>query len=266
MRKYTFLTVEKDRFLGFRDWICSNDYMKELYDTLKYQTIIDYYTCCPPIAEFEESYKKEYPNAEQYKKQTDSVLNELISIQPDSLVSLSFVKKTTRNTLLDDIPVFHIRVTPLKGTVEQFDFEYYFSRKIDGETTIDDIPSSIVRSGRQNSPVNKETVIGYMGELWTDIHANTSSEELLRDYNFIYEITNVRYKGRNWGDLPISVKYYIAGKSVFQRESAIEAIIPEFIDSNYKSFDTYLLETRGEIQRAKYPTLSTLFLMYDYQP
>ena len=265
MRKYTFLTVEKDRILGFRDWLCSNDMMKMQYDTLKYQTIIDYYTCCPPMAELEESYKKEYPNAEKYKKQADSILNELISIQPDSLVSLSFIKKTTSKTWLDETPIFHIKVSPLKGTVEQFDFEYYFSRKIDGETTIDDIPSSIVRRGYQNSPVKKETVIGYDGKLWTDIHANTSSEELLRDYNFIYKITNIRYEGRNWKDLPISVQYYIAGKPVFQRESAIEDIIPQFIDSNYKSFADYLVDTMGAIQREKYPTLSTLFFMYENQ-
>ena len=265
IRKYPVFDVEKDRIMGLRDWICSNEQMKMLYDTLTYQTIIDYYTCCPPVEEYEVSYKKEYPNAELYRAQADSILNALISFQPDSLVSLSFVNKTNRETVFDEIPIFHIKVTPLKGPVEQFDFEYYFSRKIDGKTTIDDIPHSLVRKGYQNSLVNKETVIGYAGELLTDIHTHTSSEELLRGYNFIYKITNIRYNGRNWGDLPYSVQEYIAGESRFLRERAVEDIIPLFIDKNYKSLADYLFDTRGATQREKYPTLSTLFFLYDNQ-
>jgi hypothetical protein len=204
-------------------------------------------------------------NVPAYKVQADSILNHYVGMHPDSLLTLSFKSKSVRRTMLGNFPEFYITIKPLKGTVEQFNFEYYFTPKIDGNREIDDIPYSLIRRGYQKSPISKMSTISYTGELWTDTLEDVTTEELVRDYNFIYKITNVRYQGKNWGDLPYNVKKYVEGKSDYDKEWAIESIISQDIDSSYKSLFEYYYDITSDIRREKFPTISTLFFMYENQ-
>jgi hypothetical protein len=265
IKRHPILTTEYDAIIGFKEWILNDAILKQQYDTITFKSLVEYFECCPSMEVIKESYVKEFPNAEAYKVQADSILNHYVGMHPDSLLTLSFKSKSVRRTMLGNFPEFYITIKPLKGTVEQFNFEYYFTPKIDGNREIDDIPYSLIRRGYQKSPISKMSTISYTGELWTDTLEDVTTEELVRDYNFIYKITNVRYQGKNWGDLPYNVKKYVEGKSDYDKEWAIESIISQDIDSSYKSLFEYYYDITSDIRREKFPTISTLFFMYENQ-
>lgn len=243
------------RSLG--DWLLTDNLKNAKYGAITYGQMHEYNHGGPDAKTMREEYARLYPNAETLRKQADSIITHYKSIQPDSLITLSFKSKSLRRTVLGNIPEFHITVKPLKGKVDQFRFEYYFSNKIDGDRNMDDIPSSLHRRGYQDKPVSAEKTITYLGELWTDILEDVSTEELVRDYNFIYKITNTRYNGENWEDLSYTIKYTISKEPPYE-EFDYDRIVTECIDKNYLPFYVFYSQKSTEYAREHYPLQQAL--------
>ena len=249
-------------YTELREWIMADNLRLAKYGSITYKQLIDYSSCGISLNEAESEHIKMYPNRQELRKQADSLIDYYRSVQPDSLLTITFKKKSVRKTILGTIPEFYLTITPLKGTVEQFRFDYYFSPKIQGETKIDDIPFSLQRHGNETSPLNKEKTLLCLGELWTDTLEDVSNEELHRDYNFIYQITNVRYKGQNWDELPYTLLRCIdANHEIDERTE--DDIIKEMIYPDYITPSDLLIQRYHEIAQKEYPDIYAMYEEYN---
>lgn len=248
------------------DWINADNLRKAKYGNITYKDIETFYESELKPEQIDKEHLELFPAREKLRHQADSLIQYFRSVQPDSLIALSFVKKTVRHTWLRDEPEFYIKITPLKGPVEQFDFEYYFSDKIDGDKNIDDIPFSLKERGKQRSPITKEGIYVYIGERYS--LTNIPSDDIIRDYNFIYKITNVRYNGVNWNDLPYEVRsyvdkgYYIDKDYEGGDDIIRDVLIKECITKDYIPYSEYFSQRVEEHGRKNYPTISEMYDEY----
>ena len=246
-----------------REWIIVDNLRMAKYGSYTYKQLLDYGSCGPSLSELEQEHLKMYPDRAELRHQADSLVEYYRSIQPDSLLTISFKRKAVRRTILGNMPEFYLTVTPLKGKIDQFDFEYYFSPKINGETKIEDVSYSFLRHGRQSAPIMKEQTILCLGELWTDTLENETDEELHRDYNFIYKINNIRYKGQNWNDLSYTIQQCVMGNNKLD-ERIEDQIIQQMIKPDYVTESDLLIQRYQEAAKEAYPDI---FAMYEeYNP
>jgi hypothetical protein len=258
MRRDTTFIASYDFYRDIGDWLLTDNVQNAKYGKITYKQLHEYEHYNLPYDEVKAEYQKAYPKAEKLRVKADSLLRYYRSIQPDSLVTLTFKSKSTRRTYLGNFPIFIIEVKPLKGRIEQFSFEYYFSTKISGDKKIEDVPYSLLRRGYQNTPVSKATVIGYSGELWTDTLEDVSNDALIRDYDFLYKITNVRYKGKNWNDLPFTIRYALEKEPPYS-EYVLDSVIEKLIDNSYVSFSSFYSDKNDEASAKKYPTTHAMY-------
>lgn len=239
------------------DWISKDNMRLAKWGNISYRDYERYRKMKLPTYEsFREVYEEKYPNAASYRAQADSLYNHYKSLRPDSLVTLEFKNKTVSGSSWFRCPVFNILVTPLKGTIDQFYFEYAFVSKIYGTKRIEDVSASQTRRGYCKRPVSSPSVISFNGDYVADILERVSSTELLRDYDFLYKITNIRYKGENWSDIPFELKWAIERDSVSAYD--YEQIIKTMIDTSYISLTDYVFREHDEIRKQKEPNLHAL--------
>ncbi len=254
---YTYTNIS-----DLRNWILEDNLRQAKYGQFTYKQLIDYWSCGPRLEEVDAEHLRMYPNRVELRAQADSLIEYYRGMKPDSLLMITFDKKTTCRTWLGNYPEFHFTVTPLKGTVEQFNFDYYFYRKIEGERSISDIPFSLLRHGYQRSPVSKESTLKFSGDLWTDTLEDVSDEELHRDFTFIYSITNVRYNGQNWDDIPYMIQLYING--VYKDDdNAKDMVIQKMILPEYVTASDLLLRMHTEAAKQQYPDIFAMFEQYE---
>jgi len=256
LKKYPHFEDTYKLYRGLALWISEDNLRLAKYGTTTYQQLEDYQNCGYDKNKAEAEYNELFPNKAELYKQADSIINHYRSIQPDSLLSLSFKSKGITGGFLST-SVFNITATPKKGEVEQFDFEYYFSPKIDGGK-IEDVPASLLRRGYQTKPITKETTISARGAWYGDSFDDKSTDEIIRDYDFLYRITNVRYKGENWLDLPYLVRLIIL-KNEPITETALVDIIKEMIEPDFVEFILFYAQKSSEVSKARYPELAKMF-------
>ena len=142
---------------------------------------------------------------EQYKK--DNALDRFVKIEFSAIdkeyYSYSYDVKNVH---------FAFKLTPLKGKVDQIRFNYRYSAKIN------DVQYAESHSCISTAPFST-TVIRYWEADYRDERRlkYTTSSEFKRDYNIVFEITEVRKDGINYDigdlDIPESVE------SVFKTDS-----------------------------------------------
>lgn len=183
-----------------------------------------------------------FPNREIYRNQADSILNCLDAIRPDSLVKLEFLTKTK----VGYFSKYYVVATPLKDEVDQFSFIFNFSEKLKGHKSIYETDHPYC--GEQSAPINKATIIEVNGGL-IDFFERKTTEELKRDFDFLYSIIEVRYKGHNWDDVPDEIRWYLENQrdNNNTRKIAVEVAIKEYIDSQYLPYNVFFLQQRDKI-------------------
>lgn len=244
------------------DWLLTDNFMCAKYGTTSYKQVIAYGDYASEIKDnLKEEYAQTYPYFNNLLSKADSLISFYRSIQPDSLVVLSFREKNNEETYLGRVPMFHLTVTPLKEGVEQFKFEYAFVLKMNSSTNIDNIPYSEIRFAYLDVPISDETTFAYSGKKTNDKFVNISSEEMLRDYKFIYKITDVRYQGKNWSDLPYGVRTSIINNEQ-PYEHDIEEMIQKEFNPDYISFTTYWADKSSTLLAENYPEIYSMLEEY----
>ena len=238
-------------------WIAIDNLRMAKYGNTTYRQLEDYQNCKYDRDKAEAEYDSLFPNHESFYHQADSIIKYYRSIQPDSLLSLSFKNKSTTGGMFST-SVFYFTATPKKGVIEQFDYDYYFSPKIDGEKNIEDIPYSLLRHGYQTTPIGKETTISDKGNWYGDSFDSISTEQIKRDYDFLYRITNIRYNGNNWLDLSYSVRQIISSKES-PSDYQLETVIKDMIEPEFQPYILYYINKCVEVSKSTYPELGKMY-------
>lgn len=241
------------------DWISADKMRLAKYGGITYKKMWDANYNMIDGGKIDAQHLELFPHRETYHIQADSILDCLDALQPDSLIKLLFNYKTNNETLLGTMTEYGFLAVPLKGEVEQFSYYFYFSKKIDGIKTMNDIPYRNRYYGSHDSPIIRETSIDALGGL-VDVLKDVTLAELKRDYYFIYTITNARYNGKNWSDIPYEIRDYLTENrdNEFVHNRAIELTIREYIDKNYVPYFDYYQQQSFNILKEKEP------LIYDF--
>lgn len=167
---------------------------------------------------------------------------------------------------VDDVN-FGFRITPLKGKIDQLKFKYRFTPKIsEGKSSLyDDIMNShmCLCTSPISSPVVKYWEADYTDE---KRFGGMTAEQVLRDYDLIIEIREIRYEGQNINEetlgIPESVNDYLNyGFEDFGKGK----IVKEFVDKNFKERYEYIDEAATKICMKKDETCFNFFKkMYSY--
>ena len=237
-------------------WILSDNLLNAKYGAITYKQAEEYSNHLLNEEDIRQEHKKMFPNVDDLRSKARARLDYYKSIQPDSLVSLTFVRKKTEEGWLGNITTFYIQAVPLKGAVQQFDYEYYFSKKINS-WSFADVPSSLRRYGSYSRPISTRTVIQDYGDWAGEVLEDVSTEEIKRDYDFLYKITNVRYKGKNWSDIPYSIKWALEKEEY--TENDLDEVITKELEPNYISLSQYYTDKWQQECRKLFPTVASMF-------
>ena len=191
-----------------------------------------------------EEYKLLYPD---YTSEVDSLMTYWNDFQNehslDSLVSVSFKELWKEYySYSGDVRSVNIgfEVSPLKGTIQQLIFRYCIKSKIsnDGKMSTWDSHRCLA-----SSPISKTKTLYWEADYSDEKYLkNMSSESVIRDYDFIIEIVEVRIGGENMSErlesMPKYVRYALDDNDL---DGGIwkDDIIKECINPEYVSFWTY---------------------------
>lgn len=250
-----------DEFMYYRlwrnigDWISADNMRIAQYGDITYQNLWDYTYNLIDENEIDDMHKSLFPQRDLYRCQADSVLMYLESHQPDSLIKLDFDYKDSKS----GFSCYHFIATPLKGKVEQVEYFFSFVPKIDGIKSMDDIPYDHRYSGSRLNPIDKVEKIETYGRL-IDYLDSQSTDELKRDYYFIYSIYNIRFNGINWIDVPFEITWYL--ENGVNKDDAIEMTIRDFIDDSYLPYNEFFINQDNIIRKEKEPNIYQMFYEY----
>lgn len=156
---------------------------------------------------------------------------------------------------IEDV-IIGFKLIPLKGKVDQIEFSYSVTPKINSGDSGEKYISSMDRNWcLYSSPFSKEVTgswkVGYSNE---NKLAGKTKDEVLRDYDLNIEIDKVRFNGENINkddvEIPFSVRmYWEEGDSGSMKDYYSDEIIKEFIDKQYIS--SYQYVTNGFSERLK---------------
>ena len=246
-------------------WIGDDNMKLAKYGDITYQQLWDV-TYSVDWDEIDAMHLAMFPRREKYRNQADSVLNCIEAMRPDSLVKLEFYKKVNYESLLGTSTKYYFLATPLKGEVEQFSYYFCFSKKIEGKKSINEISFRDRKYGHQDAPISSITIVDAYGDL-IDLLEKLTTDEIIRDYDFLYTITDARYKGRNWGDIPDEIRWYLEDfrDKEGMRNTAKEVVIKEYIDREYVPYSEFFRQHRDSILSKKAPEILDLLNEYNNQ-
>lgn len=152
--------------------------------------------------------------------------------------------------------IIGFKLRPLKGRVDQIEFSYSITPKINSEDNGEKYISPMNKNWcLYSSPFSKEVKgswkVGYSNE---NKLAGKTKDEVLRDYDLNIEINKVRFNGKNINkddvEIPFSVRmYWEEGDSGSMKDYYSDKIIKEFIDKQY--IPSYQYVTNGFGERLK---------------
>lgn len=246
------------------EWIGDDNMKLAKYGNITYQQLWDVNHNLIDWGDLDARHLAMFPQREEYLHQADSILNCIEAMRPDSLVKLEFYKKVNYESFLGTQTKYYFLATPLKGEVEQFSFYYKFSKKIYGKKSIDEISYSDREYASQDSPINEITIVEDYGGI-VDLLEKLTTDEIIRDYDFLYAINDARYKGRNWGDVPDEIRWYLEDfrDNEGMRNSAKEIAIKEYINREYIPSYAFLMQKRDSILKEKAPEILNLINEYN---
>lgn len=237
------------------------DYMKESYDTIAYNKIIE-----QSRPEWEQKYGG-------YQAKADSIVNYwreyLKNNSVNSYVKVEFDEINTEYySYSNEIKNINLgfRITPLRGHIDQLIFTYNLKSKI-ANKDIDNIYSIFDKKFcLASKPISRPKTL-YWEANYSDKKAlkYMSTSEVKRDYDFNIEILEVRINGENLKDdnlgIPESVEMCLEFGNYWKKD-----VIKEIIDPNYKNLHEITQEKMDEKMKAYDEQVhSLLFNFYKHQ-
>jgi len=136
-----------------------------------------------------------------------------------------------------------LKLTPLKGTVQQATFSYKIQSKIQSDENesiylriFDDKRGSCIITSPFSKPIVRYWEVNYTLK---EILKYMSSEEFKRDYDIKFEISKVRVNDENLAEndlhIPQIIKDYLEYPILYE-----DVVIKEFFNLNYVSYGEYI--------------------------
>ena len=254
-KKYPFFEKEYKYWETRREWMLEDYSRTEKYGGLTYGDLIKGVQKLPSDEELEKEHEALFPQRETLREKADSLIEYYSGICPDSLVSLEFISIRNYRTIFGRSSEFSFLAKPSKEGVEQFRFDFGFAPKIDGIKKLRDVPKLYRGFGKVTKPLNKEQMVSgspYIGFTET-------KEELKRDFDFFYEITDARFCGKNWRDVPGIVEFAITQKPC--SPILLDDVVEECIDKDYLPLRRFMNKERNRVLH-QYNPLVADFLNY----
>lgn len=149
--------------------------------------------------------------------------------------------------------IIGFKLTPLKGRVDQIEFSYSITPKINSGGSREKHISYLDRNWcLYSSPFSKEVIGNWKVDYNSEKKlAGKTKDEILRDYDLNIEIDKVRFNEKNINkddvEIPFSVRrYWEEGDNESMRNYYSDKIIKEFIDKEYVSSYQYVARGFGE--------------------
>ena len=253
------------------DWIKESDIRQAQYGDITYRQVRKFMNHYEDTAYFskkrkvwKEEYDKVYPN---YDQQVDSIMNYwrdyTEQYNMDSLVTIEFSKLWKEYySYSGGIRAVNIGflITPLKGKIDQLVFRYEMKTKVNNDGSIS------VWNGHRcvaSAPVSSPKVLYWEADYYDEKKLqHLSNEEVKRDYDFNFEIVNVRINGENYEDklksvpepVYMAIKYCKPDNNYYADD-----IIKLLIDPNYQDFYDYIQPFIEEDMKKTDSEVFTLF-------
>lgn len=253
------------------DWIKESDIRQAQYGDITYRQVRKFMNHYEDTAYFskkrkvwKEGYDKVYPN---YDQQVDSIMNYwrdyTEQYNMDSLVTIEFSKLWKEYySYSGGIRAVNIGflITPLKGKIDQLVFRYEMKPKVNNDGSIS------VWDGHRcvaSAPVSSPKVLYWEADYSDEKKLqHLSNEEVKRDYDFNFEIVNVRINGENYEDklksvpepVYMAIKYCKPDNNYYADD-----IIKLLIDPNYQDFYDYIQPFIEEDMKKTDSEVFTLF-------
>ncbi|MBR3064533.1 MAG: hypothetical protein IKG90_02660 [Bacteroidales bacterium] len=253
------------------DWIKESDIRQAQYGDITYRQVRKFMNHYEDTAYFskkrkvwKEEYDKVYPN---YDQQVDSIMNYwrdyTEQYNMDSLVTIEFSKLWKEYySYSGGIRAVNIGflITPLKGKIDQLVFRYEMKTKVNNDGSIS------VWNGHRcvaSAPVSSPKVLYWEADYSDEKKLqHLSNEEVKRDYDFNFEIVNVRINGENYEDklksvpepVYMAIKYCKPDNNYYADD-----IIKLLIDPNYQDFYDYIQPFIEEDMKKTDSEVFTLF-------
>ena len=248
------------RILG--KWIAKSTINEAKYGKITYKQLYDYYNYeCESLVN--EEHLKEFPLREQWRHQADSILHYYSSITPDSLVLITIESVSPKK---NGETVISFMITPRKDGVEGISFSYGFLGKEYHGSSHEREYFSPIESFAYYTNRSSLFQCHYRKPITEPIRIQQRvvlerilcySEELLQDYDFLYEITNVRYNGADWYEVPTAIRNCFRGKTPFSSTN-IDFVVSQCI-ADYYPWGGYYESKRVDYRNKQYPAIAALF-------
>lgn len=254
-KRYSFFEEEYPRWERISAWVLRDEERIEEYGRVRYKDLVYCVKNRPSEEMLDDEHKALFPQREALREKADSIVNLFMGMRPDSLVSLEFVSVRTYRMYIGRNSEYTFLAKPLKDGVEQFRFEFGFAPKIDGKKELSEVSRLYKGFGTVTVPLTSERrVIGNSQELFIG-GIDETTEELKRDFDFFYKITDVRFRGQNWDDAPFAVQY---PQWYTRRDGLLDAVIMECIDEDYLPFIDYKYEAWNKFYERYNTTVADL--------
>lgn len=228
------------------------DSKKAKYAELTYRRVYNlyYYKDTTLYNKFSDEWKEKYGS---YTSKVDSVSNYWKQIKQeqslDQYVKVELANVSTKYYRytggVEDV-ILRFKLIPLKGKIDQMEFSYSITPKINADDyDTDDYNKILERKIASmdgnwclySSPFSKE-VIGNWKADYTNKNklAGKTKDEILRDYDVNIKIEKIRFNGENINDveIPYNVRrYWDEGDNGNMKDFYFDEIVKEFIDKKY---------------------------------
>lgn len=229
VRKAKYSDITYKRLKKYIDKISDTVYTNKIYDELRAE-----YSGMYPLYEQKVdsvlSYWKEYKD--------NHSLGSLLSVEYERVKVIHGAYGWTTDVYVG------FKVSPLQGPVEQFVFEYCIVPKISNTGKMDYWDTETCE---YTKPIEATQILYWKPNIFNSYYDNLkdqSNEELLRDFDFLIKIKEVRINGKNMSEslsgIPETVSHVLDSYDyeVAKNKYYVD-IIKEFIDPKYLSWKEF---------------------------
>lgn len=251
-----------------------NEIEKAKFNDITYRklySIIEFTCDTKKMAPMQEKWSQEWKSEfGMYKDQVDSVIEHWIrhkeSNTLDRFVKIEFAaidkEYYTYSYDVKDVN-FAFKLTPLKGKIEQLCFNYRYSAKINDVRYAE--KHNCISTSPFSTPVTRYWEVGYSDEKKLKY---TTSAEFKRDYDILFEITEVRKDGANYSiadlHIPNSIEQILETDSIqypYLYQARKSTVIKELLCPEYQEEYEYKHDKLRQLLQQKFPRE---FAFWDY--
>lgn len=243
-----------------------NDIEKAKFNDITYRklySIIEFTRDTGKMAPMQKKWHQEWESEfGMYKDQVDSVIEhwarykESQSLNRFVKIEFAAIDKEYYTYSHDVKEVnFAFRLTPLEGKIEQLRFNYRFAAKINDVRYAE--KHNCISTSPFSSPVTRYWEVGYSDEKKLKY---LTSAEFKRDYDILFEITEVRKDGINYSiadlHIPNSIEQIFETDSIqypYLYQARKNDVIEELLCPKYKEQYVYTYDKLRQLLQQKFP-------------